>query len=203
MTGTQWTLNVSLVVLAAAGAITVASCGRVGGTDQAAITNAAPAAMTPEEKIARGKYLVAFAGCGDCHTPGALSGAPDMERQLAGSEVGWSGPWGTSYASNLTPDPETGLGAWSEDEIVNTLRTGQRPDKSPLLPPMPWPNFATLSDEDIHALAAYLKSIPAVKHAKPANLPPGVKPSGPAHTIADPGPWDAPKTAPAAPAGAN
>jgi mono/diheme cytochrome c family protein len=184
MTRSQWKLNAAIVALAAAGAITVASCGRTDGTGDGAGTSATPAAMTPEQKIARGKMLVTFGGCNDCHTPGGLYGAPDMSRELAGSEVGWTGPWGTSYASNLTPDPETGIGNLTEDEIVSTLRTGSRPDKSPLLPPMPWPNMAALSDEDIHAVAAYLKSIPPVKHQRPANVPPGGTPSTPHSVIA-------------------
>src|SRR2546428_607543 len=66
------------------------------------------AAMPPEQKVARGAYLVSFAGCDDCHSPGALYGFPDSTRRLSGSELGWQGPWGVSYGRNLTPDQETG-----------------------------------------------------------------------------------------------
>ncbi len=126
----------------------------------------------------------------DCHTPGTLYGAPDTTRLLSGSELGWQGPWGTTYARNLTPDPETGLGKWTQADIVKALRIGQRPDGSPILPPMPWPSYARLSDEDLHALAAYLKSIPAVNHKVPDRLPPGTK--APAALIFPPPPaWDA------------
>jgi hypothetical protein len=118
-----------------------------------------------------------------------------MERRLAGSEVGWTGPWGTSYARNLTPDSATGIGAWSEDDIVKALRTGQRADGSELLPPMPWPNYAQMTDEDAYALAAYLKSIPAVSHGVPDKLPPGQ--GAPAALVFPPPPaWDAPRTSP-------
>jgi mono/diheme cytochrome c family protein len=182
------------------GTLLVASCMRVGSVPE----GGEKAAMTDEEKIALGKKLTTFGGCNDCHTPGGLYGAPDMERELAGSDMGWGGPWGTAYASNLTPDLETGIGAMSEDEIVATMRTGQRPDKSPLLPPMPWPNFAALSDEEMHAIAFYLKSLPPVKHARPSNLRPDQVAGGPVATIPPPGAWDAPKGPPeGAPPGAH
>jgi len=128
-------------------------------------------AMTPVE---RGKYMVTVLGCGDCHTPGSLYGTPDTTRLLAGSELGWTGPWGTTYAPNLTPD-STGIGSWSEEEIVTALRKGQDPEHSPTLPPMPWPDFASLTDEDAHAVAAYLKTVPAVAHHVPDRLPPGAQ----------------------------
>ncbi|HEX7125683.1 MAG TPA: c-type cytochrome [Thermodesulfobacteriota bacterium] len=144
-------------------------------------------------KIERGKYLVMIAGCHDCHTPGGLYGAPDMSRALAGSEVGWQGPWGVSYGRNLTPDPETGIGKWSEADIVRTLRTGSRPDRTPLLPPMPWPNVAHMTDADLGAVAAYLKSLPPVKHAVPASVAPGGQPAGAVIPFPPPPAWDAPR----------
>lgn len=79
---------------------------------------------------------------------------------------------------------------------MKAMRTGQRADGSPVLPPMPWPNYSRLSDEDAYAIAAYLKSIPAVKHRMPANLPPGTKPAGTALVIPPPSAWDAPKSTP-------
>lgn len=151
-----------------------------------------PAALTQEQKITRGEHLVGVTGCGDCHTPGSLFGGPDMQRKLSGSELGWTGPWGTTYARNLTPDNETGIGKWSEDDIVKAFRLGQRPDGSPLLPPMPWQDFAGFSDEDAYAIAAYLKSIPAVQHKVPDRLPPGVK-APVALVFPAPPAWDAPR----------
>jgi hypothetical protein len=148
--------------------------------------------------------LSVITGCNDCHTPGSLYGAPDTTRLLGGSDLGWHGPWGVSYPRNLTPDPETGIGSWTEDDIIKAIRTGQRPDGSPLLPPMPWPNFAHLTDEDARALAVYLKSIPPVKHQVPASTPPAAKPTGPMLSFPPPPAWDAqnlPPPSPATPSG--
>jgi mono/diheme cytochrome c family protein len=115
--------------------------------------------------IERGQYLTTISLCGDCHTPGHLLGQPDHSRHLAGTDVGFELPGlGYFYGPNLTPDPETGLGNWSEDEIVTALRTGVRPDGRILAPIMPWMSFASLSDEDAYAMAAYLKSLPAYRY---------------------------------------
>ena len=168
-------------------ALALASCSRPGSQT----TNTEPAVA--EDSVARGKYLVTVAGCNDCHTPGYLYGAPDTTRTLSGSEVGWAGPWGVSYARNLTPDDSTGIGTWSAEQIVTAIRTGQRPDGSHiLLPPMPWPDFAHLTDKDAYAIAAYLKTIPPVKHVVPTIVPPGKKPMTPVIPFPKPGAWDAP-----------
>jgi mono/diheme cytochrome c family protein len=148
--------------------------------------------------VDRGRYLVTVMSCNDCHTPGTLFGGPDMSRMLSGSEVGWHGPWGTSFPRNLTPDPETGLGKWTADEIANTLRTGVRPNHSVLLPPMPWPSTSQLSEADLRAIVAFLRSLPPVKHAVPAALPPDGNYAGPVINLPAPGPWDAPAAPPAA-----
>lgn len=114
---------------------------------------------------ARGKYLVGLMSCSDCHTPGSFSGKPDMSRYLAGSDVGFAMPGlGYFYGPNLTPDKKTGLGDWSQDQIVAALRTGARPDGRQLAPIMPWQAFATLTDEDADAIAAYLKSLPPMEN---------------------------------------
>jgi mono/diheme cytochrome c family protein len=197
--------GIALVAIAAGLAVAgLTSCGtnpRAGG--EAAKPATAPAAMTHEQLVERGTYLVKTSGvCKDCHTPGGMYGAPDASRQLAGSELGWTGPWGTSYASNLTPDPETGIGSWSEEDIVKAIQKGVKPDGTPVLPPMPWPNLAGLNFNDAHAIAAYLKTIPPVKHKVPAALPPGRRAAS-ALVIPPPPAWDAPKgPPPGAPAGA-
>ncbi len=197
MNRSQKLTYLSLIAASLAGGVLAVSCsGTGGGAKEAA--NTAPAEWTQEEKVAEGGRLALLMGCGDCHTPGTLYGAPDMSRTLAGSELGWVTPAGTAYASNLTPDPETGIGNWTEEQIATTLRTGHRPDGSVLLPPMPWPNLAALSEKEMGALTAYLKSLPPVKHAKPATLPPGAKANGPVIVIPAPGAWDAPAAAPAA-----
>ncbi|NOT33870.1 MAG: hypothetical protein HOP12_06840 [Candidatus Eisenbacteria bacterium] len=97
---------------------------------------------------------------------------------------------GVTYSRNLTPDVETGIGSWTEEDIVRAIRTGQRPDKSPILPPMPWPQFAFLSDDDAYALAAYLKSIPAVHHVSPERLLDAADATGPRLIFPPPPAWD-------------
>lgn len=125
-------------------------------------------------QIERGRYLVQIAGCGDCHTPGHLLGKPDMARFLGGSEVGFEVPGvGIVYGPNLTPDKATGLGGWSAEQIVAAIRTGATPDGRGLVPVMPWPNLATLTDEDAYAIAAYLQSLEPVSNAVPEFTPPG------------------------------
>jgi len=162
-----------------------------------ALTSAAPAAKSARAKlIERGEYLSIVGGCNDCHTPGTMYGDPDFSRRLGGSELGWRGPWGVSYPRNISPDMETGIGKWTEEQIVSTLRTGQRPDGSVMLPPMPWPNTARMSDGDLHALAAYLKSIPPVQHKMPDAVPPGTEATGSILVMPPPSAWDAPKSPP-------
>lgn len=193
-------INVTLVIASLAGGILAVSCNPTGGSATKDAAPAAAAEWTPEEKLAEGKRLVAITGCNDCHTPGGLYGAPDMARALAGSEVGWVTPAGTAYASNLTPDVETGIGRWSEEQLATILRTGHRPDGTPLMPPMPWQSTSHLSDREMGALTAYLKSLPPVQHKVPATLPPGVTPTaGPVIVFPAPGAWDAPLAAAAAP----
>lgn len=122
-------------------------------------------AALADDAAVRGQYLVTIAGCGDCHTPGYFLGKPDMEHPMSGSEVGFEIPGlGVFYGPNLTPDSATGIGDWSEDDIVTALRTGKRPDGRELAPIMPWRNLAALADEDAYAIAAYLKSLPAVEN---------------------------------------
>jgi mono/diheme cytochrome c family protein len=153
------------------------------------------------ENLARGRAITYSSGCVDCHTPGTFYGAPDTTRYLSGSELGWEGPWGVTYPRNLTPDTETGIGSWTEEQIINAVRTGIRPDGTMLLPPMPWPAYSHMSDADAKALAAYLKSIPAVKHKAPDRVPPGTKFAGPRLIFPPPPAWDAmnlPKTPEAA-----
>ncbi len=201
MTRPQTLVYVTLVIASLSGGVLAVSCSQTGGEAGKEATPAAAAEWTPEQKIAEGEHLVAITGCNDCHTPGGVFGAPDMTRVLAGSDVGWITPAGTAYASNLTPDVETGIGGWSEAQIASILRTGHRPDGTPLLPPMPWPGTAQMTDREMSALTAYLKSLPPVKHRRPANLPPGVTPtSGPTVVFSAPGAWDAPAAPAPAPA---
>ena len=178
----SWTRRTAFTAVVGAIALAiVASC--------ASNQSATKGPMSEADKLARGKYLVTVGGCDDCHTPGTLYGTPDTTRRLSGSELGWEGPWGVTYPRNLTPDAETGLGNYSADDIVRAIRTGQRLDGSPMLPPMPWPNYAQMTDEDLQAVAAYLKSLPAVSHKMPERLSPGTKPPA-AFTLPPPPAWD-------------
>lgn len=151
-------------------------------------------------RVARGKYLVDAIGCADCHTPlvlGPDGPVRDAKHHLAGHPQGlvmpaapglgdgpwaftgsgtmtaWAGPWGTSFTANLTPDRETGLGAWTEEQFIATIRTQRHLGRGrPILPPMPAAIYANLEDEDLRAVFAYLQSIPAVSNRVPDPLPP-------------------------------
>lgn len=185
-------LKWSLVVPAVAGA-----CAVVLALSPSAASQEGPAKDTRSkaELVEHGAYLTTLMGCQDCHTPGFFYGAPDVRRQLSGSELGWQGPWGVTYAANLTPDPDTGLGRWTDEQVKTAIRTGLRPDKSIIRPPMPWQNYAKLHDEDVDAIVAYLRSIPPVKHQEPKALPPGAEALGPVFSLPPPPAWDAPRTA--------
>ena len=159
----------------------IASCAGMQGQKPAA---------SASDQLARGKYLATIGGCMDCHTPGTFYGTPDTTRHLSGSELGWEGPWGTTYARNLTPDAESGLGNYTAEQIAAAIDSGKRLDGSPMLPPMPWFNYALMTDEDLLAVAQYLKSIPAVSHKVPDRLPPGA-PSATKLTFPPPPAWDA------------
>jgi mono/diheme cytochrome c family protein len=140
-----------------------------------AMSAAAPAAET---QIERGKYLVTITGCGTCHTPGSLLGKPDLNRTLAGSEVGFGIPGlGVFVGGNLTPDKETGLGDWTTEQIIAAITKGDTPNGRKLFPVMPWPDLANLSPDDAQAMAAYLKSLPPVKNAVPGPFGPKDVPS--------------------------
>ena len=131
----------------------------------AALLGLSPAVLADEAQIARGRYLVTIAGCSDCHTPGALIGAPDMKRYLGGSDVGFSIPGqGVFVGENLTPDKETGLGDWTAEQIVTAFRQGKTPDGRELSPVMPYPALSHLTDDDALAIVAFLKSLPPVSN---------------------------------------
>jgi mono/diheme cytochrome c family protein len=131
-----------------------------------------------QEQVERGRYLVTLGGCTDCHTPGHFLGKPDMARQLGGSDVGFEVPGlGVFYGPNLTPDNETGLGNWSVADIIKAIRTGVRPDGRGLVPIMPWQAYAKLTQSDAEAIAAYLKSLPAVRNQVPGPFGPGQTPT--------------------------
>ena len=99
---------------------------------------------------------------------------PDKWAIMASMELtAWTGPWGVSYAANLTPDPATGLGGWTEEMFMKTLRTGKHMGTGrQILPPMPWEMNGKMKDQDLKDVFAYLKSIPPIKNLVPQPVPP-------------------------------
>lgn len=158
---------------------------------------------TKEEAIKRGNFLVDVGGCNDCHSPKKMTAhgpAIDSSRLLSGHPEGmplppviasalqpgnWAlmspdatafvGPWGISYTANITSDSATGIGAWTEGQFIQTMRTGKHlgmENGRPVMPPMPWEAVGKMSDEDLKAMLAYLKSLPAIANRVPGPVPP-------------------------------
>jgi mono/diheme cytochrome c family protein len=124
----------------------------------------APPAEAQPDLVARGRYLVeGIAGCGNCHTPkGPQGDVPGMD--LAGGTVFDEPPF-RAVASNITPDPETGIGRWTDAEVARAIREGIRPDGRVIGPPMPIELYRGISDADLAAMVAYLRTVPAVRNA--------------------------------------
>src|SRR5258706_15944621 len=117
------------------------------------------AAQPTREQLARGKYIFgAAAGCG-CHT------APKQPLNAGGRK--YDGPFGTVYSSNITPDPTTGIGKWTDEQIITPTRSGRRPNGERLLPVHPYTVFNGMAEEDLRAVVAYLRTLPPVKRATP------------------------------------
>jgi hypothetical protein len=158
-------------------------------------------AQSNPSAVERGKYLVKLAGCGDCHSPKVMTDkglAEDHTRLLSGQPAdepvkaapaglgsdgwiaagnghftAWAGPWGVSFASNLTSHKKTGLGNWTDEQFIKAMRTGKhRGFGRQILPPMPWFNLAAASDEDLAAILAYLHSLPPIENKVPEPIPP-------------------------------
>jgi mono/diheme cytochrome c family protein len=156
-----------------------------------------PGPALAQERVKRGEYLATIMDCGGCHTTGVFLGKPDPERYLGGSEVGFQIPGlGIFYPPNLTPDPETGLGTWSEADIVTAVRTGVRRGGRVLAPVMPYNHYARLTDPDARALASYLKSLKPVRHQVPAITGASERPSAPYLTVVVPDQVDEPAESP-------
>lgn len=195
------TVMLAAATLAVSGTTTAApSAAKTGARPAAAPSTSKPAAAksdagTNAKLIARGQHLTVVSGCVDCHTPGTLFGAPDFSRNLSGSELGWQGPWGTTYSRNLTPDLETGLGYYKAEEIVKAIMGGHRLDGTPMLPPMPWQDYTAFDEADLLAIATYLLSLPPVSHQVPDRLASGKQPNGSFLTFPAPSAWDAPRAA--------
>lgn len=180
-------------------AVALVACNQAPATEKPEANTTV--AVSKEDRIKRGEYLVNTIGCDDCHTPkkmGPQGPEPDMEFRFAGHlstrpdmpvvaealKNGWAlmgpeltiavGPWGTSYAANISSD-STGIGNWTEEQFFRAIREGKYKgleNSRPMLPPMPWFNFAKLNDEDLKAMFAFLKSTKPVKNLVPTAKPP-------------------------------
>ena len=136
-------------------------------------------ANAQKRRIARGQYLVTIMSCTDCHTPGYFFGKPDDARFLGGSDVGFEIlGLGAFHGPNLTPDKDTGLGNWTDAQIVAAITKGVRPDGRKLAPVMPSPAFAKLTRSDTRAIVAYLRSLKPVSNKVPGPFGPQQKPTG-------------------------
>lgn len=146
----------------------LSGCRPASGTD--ASSPEVPRVVA-SDAVAAGRYLVTVAGCNDCHTPGYLEsdGTLPESEWLVGSPVGWRGPWGTTYPSNLRLLVQT----LPEDAFVTILHTRKA------LPPMPWPNVNRLSDEDARAIYRFVHALGPKGEAMPAVVPPDVEPATP------------------------
>ena len=172
--------------------------GSFNGAAHAKTSDTNPAALQ-KARVERGRYLVSIMGCNDCHTPlkmGPAGPEPDINRYLSGhpsefevvpagqipkpwawaglpTNTAFSGPWGISFAMNLTPDNNTGLGIWTEEMFVKTIRTGRHWGTSrPIMPPMPWMAFRNATDEDLKSIFAYLHTIKPIHNQVPDYRPP-------------------------------
>jgi len=192
--------NFLMVMLAAfCFSIAVTSCSN--SSKNTAENVAEVKAVSPEDQIKRGEYLVTIMGCNDCHSPKKmgpngpeiipelmLSGYPSdrpvvkfdnpMIKQGFGmfypDLTAAAGPWGVSFAANLTPDP-SGIGTWTEEQFKRALTEGKFKGiegARMLLPPMPWFNYTEIKDEDASAIFAYLKSLKPVSNVVPQPIPP-------------------------------
>ena len=137
----------------------------------AACAVAAETKAADSKSIAHGRYIVKIAGCNDCHTPGYVqSGGKVPEKEwLVGDKLGWRGPWGTTYPSNL----RLYMQKISENQWVKVAHTAQ------FRPPMPWFALHDMSERDLRAVYRFIKHLGPAGEAPPAFVPPGQEPKGP------------------------
>ena len=159
----------------------------------AVLITAGPIASRAETPLERGRYLVeTIAGCGNCHTPQGPNG-PIAGKTLAGGNVVADSPEFTAIASNITPDRATGIGGWTDDQIVLAIREGKRPDGSLIGPPMPIGLYRGMADADVRAIVAYLRTVAPVNNVAAKSvyripLPPAYGP--PVGSVTAPSPAD-------------
>lgn len=172
-------------------------------TDSSGIQATAPSYGGFESQVAWGKHIVIISGCNDCHTPkkmGPHGPENNMDMELAGHPsqlpppeinrkeieskglavisstfTSFAGPWGISFASNITSDSTTGIGNWTFEQFKNVFKTGKyngAPKGRDLLPPMPWPNIGSMTNEELQAVFAYLQSTKPIHNIVPQPIPP-------------------------------
>ena len=181
-------------------ALMVGSCKEQTARSEVA-TAETPAESSETDRLARGEYLVGVIGCADCHTPKKMTErgpVPDMDKYMMGYDASQAmppvpesvpigpwvlfkgdltaavGPWGTTYAANLTPD-DTGIGTWTLDQFGKAVREGKFKGLDggrPIMPPMPVEAYSKLSDADLEAIFTYLKSLKPVRNVVPGYEPP-------------------------------
>jgi mono/diheme cytochrome c family protein len=153
----------------------VATCIAASATAALAAGPAEPAPR--KDEVARGRYLIQVAGCNDCHTPGygMKDGKVDEKLWLTGDALGWTGPWGTTYATNL----RLLLNGMSRGQWIAHAKT-MKPR-----PPMPWFNVHAMTDADLGAIHAYTRALGPAGSPAPAYVPPGQKVAGPAVRFPD------------------
>lgn len=163
-----------------AGGVSLAGLAVVGlfGVLFARSVEAAPVAVDPE----RGKYLFQAAACGACHgqnLAGWREGGPTEQPASAPYGELFTRSYGRVPASNITPDPETGIGSWTDEQLITAIRDGRRPNGEQLVSLMPFPHYHQMADADLADLVAYLRTVPAVRNAVPARSLTGPAPTVP------------------------
>lgn len=130
------------------------------------LTLALSSPLAAETLLERGTYLMnSIVACGNCHTPQGPNG-PEPGKELAGQLVVKDDAF-TAYAPNITPDEETGIGTWTDQEIIASIREGRRPDGTTIGPPMPFEAYRNMSDRDVQAIVAYLRTVSPITSTQP------------------------------------
>ena len=186
-------------MMAAVGVVTLTMFSGALARAVSPATSGATGSNGDRARVERGAYIVRSFGCNDCHTPwivGPRGPEPDMSRALTGhpadvilpppplppgpwiamsaaTNTAFAGPWGVSFSAKLTPDPETGLGAWTGEMFIQAIRTGRHEGKGrPILPPMPAAMIRNMTDEDLLSIFAYLQSLEPVRNRVPQPIDP-------------------------------
>src|SRR5687767_9803398 len=193
---------ITICLVCISGILVFSQCAEKSSENQTPSSESAKSDFGAFESQERwGEHLVTIGACHDCHTPKKMTehgpdldsslllsghhaqmGAPDVNRKemeskglaVTGDLTSWVGPWGVSYTANLTSD-STGIGNWKEEQFIYALREGKYkglPGSRPLLPPMPWQMYKHMTDGELKAVFAYLKSTKPIRNVVPPPDPP-------------------------------